>query len=138
MARLGKKQKWNAYKNYVKRYREKEASMQRRGMEMDSEMLSMNDYLWYRQNIIEERGLTININQTIVSEQQYAYGQSVARRLKSTAEKFDLDWEDLTITEIRKGDIDLTGINDALKEEHPDWSGRERASYISWEVFGSK
>lgn len=126
----------NAYKNYVKRYKEKQKSMRRRGMEMDDTMMSKKDYIVVRQAYIDE-GVTVNINQTIVSDQTYQYNQKTARKFKETAKKYDLDWKDKTITELRRGEVDVSGINNILKEEHPDWTGKQRQRWISYEVFGS-
>lgn len=127
----------NSYKNYVKRYKAKEAMLKKKGYKMASKMIkSKKMYKAVREAYIEE-GRTININQTIVADQAYEYSQKTARRFKATAEKFNLDWSDKTITQLRKGEIDVSSINDILKEEYPDWTGKDRAEYISYEVFGS-
>ena len=127
----------NSYKNYVKRYKAKEAMLKKKGYEMASKMIrSKKMYKAVREAYIEE-GRTININQTIVSDQAYEYSQKTARRFKATAEKFGLDWKDKSITELRKGGVDVSSINELLKEQYPDWTGRDRADYISHEVFGS-
>lgn len=127
----------NSYKNYVKRYKAKEAMLKKKGYNMASKMIkSKKMYKAVREAYIEE-GRTININQTIVADQAYEYSQETARRFKATAEKFNLDWSDKTITELRKGGVDVSSINERLKEEYPDWTGKDRADYISYEVFGS-
>lgn len=127
----------NAYINYKRRYRAKEKSMKRRGLEMADRMLNRAEYEMVRAEAVEE-GLTININQTIVSNQQYEYSQSIARQFKKVAQEFDLKWKDVTITQIRTGEIDVSGINNALKEQFPKMTGKQRQKWISYEVFGSE
>ena len=134
---LSKKQMHNAYINYKRRYRAKEKSMKRRGLEMADRMLNKAEYQMVRAELVSE-GVTININQTIVSNQQYEYSQSIARQFKKVAEEFDLKWKDVTITQIRTGEIDVSGINNALKEQFPEMTGKQRAKWISHEVFGSE
>ena len=134
---LGKKQMHNAYINYKRRYRAKEKSMKRRGLEMADRMLNRSDYELARAMAVAD-GITININQTIVSEQQYEYSQDVARRFKKVSEKYDLEWKDKTITQIRTGDVDVSGLNDMLKEQFPEMTGKQRAKWIGHEVFGSE
>ena len=127
----------NAYINYKRRYRAKEKSMKRRGLEMADRMLNRADYELARAMIVAD-GITININQTIVSEQQYEYSQDVARRFKRVSEKYNLEWKDKTITQIRTGDIDVSTMNDMLKEQFPEMTGKQRAKWIGHEVFGSE
>ena len=134
---LSKKQMNNAYINYKRRYRAKEKSMKRRGLEMADRMLNRSDYELARAMAVAD-GITININQTIVSEQQYEYSQDVARRFKKVSEKYDLEWKDKTITQIRTGDVDVSGLNDMLKEQFPEMTGKQRAKWIGHEVFGSE
>lgn len=140
-----------AYKNYVKRYKAKEAMLKKKGYEMASKMMKKRMYIAAREDKIYNEGITTNINQTLVSEQAYQYSQKTAQRLKRTAEKFDLVWKDKTITEIRKGKVDLSKLNNILKdmEENnpeqyqqlmdtlPDEVKRTRQGYISYYVFGS-
>ena len=47
------------------------------------------------------------------------------------------NWKNKTITQLRKGGIDVSEINTLLKDQHPEWTGKERQEYISYEVFGS-
>ena len=133
---LSKKQMHNAYINYKRRYRAKEKIMDRKGLKMASKMLNRSDYELARAMAVND-GVTININQTIVSKQQYEYSQDVARRFKRVSEEHDLEWKDFTITQIRKGAVDVSAINEMLKENYPDMTGKQRAKWISHEVFGS-
>ena len=134
---LSKKQMHNAYINYKRRYRAKAKSMKRRGLEMADRMLNRAEYEMVRAEIVSE-GITININQTIVSNQQYEYSQSIARQFKKVSEEYDLEWKNLTITQIRTGEIDVSGFNNMLKEKFPEMTGKQRAKWISHEVFGSE
>ena len=134
---LSKKQMHNAYINYKRRYRAKAKSMERRGLEMADRILNRAEYEMVRAEIVSE-GVTININQTIVSNQQYEYSQSIARQFKKVSEEYDLEWKNLTITQIRTGEIDVSGFNNMLKEKFPMMTGKERAKWISHEVFGSE
>ena len=127
----------NAYINYKRRYRAKEKSMKRRGLEMADRMLNRADYELARAMIVAD-GVEININQTIVSEQQYEYSQSVARRFKRVSQEYGLEWQDKTITQIRMGEVDVSGLNDMLKEQFPEMTGKQRAKWIGHEVFGSE
>ena len=127
----------NAYINYKRRYRAKEKSMKRRGLEMADRMLNRSDYELARAMMVAD-GVKININQTIVSEQQYEYSQSVARRFKRVSEEYNLEWKDKTITQIRMGEIDVSGLNNMLKEQFPEMTGKQRAKWIGHEVFGSE
>lgn len=125
-----------SYENYKKRYKAKQKSLRKRGYEMADTMLSKREYEMVKK-AYQEEGVKININQTIVSDQAYEYSQKTARRFKATAEKFNLDWKNKTIMELRKGNIDVSEINERLKEEFPEMTGIERQKYISYEVFGS-
>lgn len=127
----------NAYANYKKRYRAAKKQLKKKGYEMASDMMTKREYQRIR-DIYQREVTTININQTIVSDQKYEYSQKTARRFKATAEKFDLDWKDKSITQLRKGGVDVSEINEILKEEFPDWTGYQRQQYISYEVFGSE
>ena len=134
---LSKKQMHNAYINYKRRYRAKAKSMDRRHLQMADDMLTRKEYELARADALR-KGITININQTIVSRQQYEYSQDIARQFKRVATEFDLKWKEVTITELRTGKIDVSGINDALKEQFPEMTGKQRQQWISYEVFGSE
>ena len=134
---LSKKQMHNAYINYKRRYRAKAKSLERRGLKMADRILNRAEYEMVRAEIVSE-GVTININQTIVSNQQYEYSQSIARQFKKVSEEYDLEWKNLTITQIRTGEIDVSGFNNMLKEKFPEMTGKQRAKWISHEVFGSE
>lgn len=137
-----------AYKNYEKRYEAKQASLSRRGYQMADKKLTRKEYDMVRKAYVES-GVEQNINQTIVSDQAYEYSQKTARQMKSTAKKFNLEWKDKTITELRKGEIDVSGINNSLKEMSdqerealfdtlPADVKRTNQGYISWVIYASK
>lgn len=137
MAKKSTKRLDNSYTNYVKRYKAKQRMLRKKGFEMADTMLSKREYQMVKDAYIRQ-GRKTNINQTIVSDQAYEYSQKTARQFKKVAEEYDLSWKDLSITELRKGEIDVSAINDLLKEKYPDWSGTDRRDYISYEVFGSE
>lgn len=126
----------NAYANYVKRYEAKKAMLRKKGYEMADTKLTRREYEMVRRAYVNE-GRKTNINQTIVADQTYEYSQKTARQFKKVAKEFNLEWKNKTITELRKGEIDVSGINDLLKEQYPEWTGTQRQKYISYEVFGS-
>lgn len=126
-----------AYENYKKRYRKKKKMLKKKGYDMASEMMTKREYIRIR-DIYQREVTTTNINQTIVSDQTYEYSQKTARQFKKVAEEFNLDWKDKSITQLRKGEIDVSSINEMLKEKYPDWTGTQRQEYISYEVFGSE
>ena len=126
-----------AYANYKQRYKAKQTMLRKKGYEMADTMLTKREYKMNRDALIRE-GVTTNINQTLVSQQTYEYSQETARRFKKTAQEFNLEWKGKTITEIRKGAVDVSAINEYLKELHPLWTGKDRQIWISYEVFGSE
>ena len=141
----------NAYANYKKRYKEKQTSLRKRGYEMADTMLTRREYEMVRKAYVDN-GRKENINQTIVADQAYEYSQKTARQFKQVAEKFDLPWQDQGITELRKGTIDVSAMNNRLKEleendpeafealfaELPAAIKHTRQGFISYEVFGSE
>lgn len=137
MARKSTKRLDNSYTNYVKRYKAKRKMLHKKGFEMADTMLTKREYQMVKDAYIRA-GRKTNINQTIVSDQAYEYSQKTARQFKKVAEEYDLEWKDKSITELRKGEIDVSGINDMLKEMYPEWTGSDRRDYISYEVFGSE
>lgn len=137
-----------AYENYIKRYDVKKASLERRGYSMADKRLTKREYEMVRKAYTES-GVEKNINQTIVADQAYEYSQKTARQMKSTAKKFNLDWKTKTITELRKGEVDVSGINNSLKEMSdeerealfdtlPADVKRTNQGYISWVIYASK
>ena len=126
-----------AYENYKKRYKAKKKMLKKKGYEMASDMMTKRESLRIR-DIYQREVTTININQTIVADQAYEYSQKTARQFKRVAEEYDLEWKDKSITQLRKGEIDVSAINTLLKEIYPDWTGYDRQQYISYEVFGSE
>ena len=126
-----------AYANYKSRYKQKQKQLAKKGYNMVSRMLTKREYMFNRQAYVNE-GITTNINQTMVSEQAYEYSQKTARRFKKTAQEHNLKWKDKSIMDIMKGDINVSEINEWLKETYIDWTGMDRQKWISHEVFGSE
>ena len=126
-----------SYARYKELFKKAKRQIHRRGYKMaDERMLTRRDFKMARE-IIKDNGLKSNLTEKIVSEQKYEYSQKIARQFKKVAEEFDLEWKDVKITELRKAKIDVSKINDKLKEMYPKWTGYDRADYISHEVFGS-
>lgn len=135
-----------AYKNYVKRYKQKEAVMERHGTDMASGMMTYREYKMTRKAYVES-GVDININQTIVSDQQYEFSLRQARSLKEAAKEMDLSFKEESLIQIRGGGAvrneDLTEINNRMKElaeKYPNIyedfaTGRGRAAWIKENIF---
>ena len=143
---LSKKRLQNAYKNYVKRYNEKSAIMKRHGTTMASDKMTYREYKMTRKAYVEA-GQEININQTIVSDQQYEFSMGQARSLREAARELDLSFAKDNIIQIRRGGVvrneDLTEINNRLKELadkfpgiYDDFAtGTGRANWIKENIF---
>lgn len=141
---LSDKQMRAAYRNYMYRYETQEAKMIRRGERMNDEMLSFGSYKATRRAFVEDlqsKGKrVININQSIVSEQQYEFSRTQARGIRDIAESYDIEpLKGQSILSLRSGQAirneDLSLINNALKEQHPDWTGSQRARFITDNIF---
>jgi len=141
---LSKKQMYNAYRNYLSRYVKQEAKMIRRGTSMHDDKLTYSEYKMVRRAKVEElkaAGRPVwNINQTIVSEQQYEFSMSQAKGIREASAKLGVDLGEQSLMEIRGGrDIrneDLSLINNALKDKYPELSGVGRAKWIKDNIFG--
>ena len=141
---LSKKQMYNAYRNYLSRYVKQEDKMIRKGTAMHDDKLTYNEYKMVRRAKVEqlrEAGRpVININQTIVSEQQYEFSMAQAHGLREAGRELGLDFQTESLMKLRGGrDIrneDLSLINSALKEKYPDLSGVGRAQWIKDNIFG--
>ena len=135
-----------SYKNYVKRYKEKQAIMKRRGLTMASDMMTYREYKANRALYVDS-GVTQNINQTMVADQQYEFSIGQARSLKEKAKELDLSFAKDTLASIRRGsnvrNEDLIEINNRLKElasKFPDTysqflTGTGRAEWIKENIF---
>ena len=141
---LSPKQMRAAYRNYMYRYEVQEQKMLRRGQRMNDEMMTFGSYKATRRAYVEDlqsRGKrVININQSIVSDQQYEFSRLQARGIKDIAESYGIEsLKDQSILRLRSGQSirneDLSLINNALREQHPDWTGAQRARFITDNVF---
>lgn len=134
---------WKSYQNYLERYMRQKEKMENRGTSMyDPRPMSFDDYCAARDALIES-GQEININQTLVSHQQYEFTYQQGRALRDTARELGLEIGDENLMVLRGGgDIrneDLSLINNKLKELYPEMTGIERAKYITDNIFfGSK
>ena len=141
---LSKKQMYNAYQNYLSRYTRQADKMIRRGTYMHDDKLTYSEYKMVRRAKIEqmkdEGKRLININQTIVSEQQYEFSMAQAKGLRSAGQELGLGFADESLMKLRGGrdlrNEDLSLINSALKEKYPELSGIQRAEWIKENIFG--
>lgn len=138
--KLSQKQQWRSYKNYLSRYTAKKEIMEKHGTSMyDTRPMTFDDYLAARDALVES-GRKININQTLVSRQQYEFTQEQGRALRNVGQELGLEFGREDMVNLRGGgDIrmeDLTLINNRLKELYPNMSGIERGQYITHYVFG--
>ena len=131
------KRSTTSYRDYVKKYRAMEERLDKKGLKPESALMNKKLYQEVKRDM-KENGVTTNINRTIVQEQSFQYSYKTARRWRETARDLDLDWQDISITQLRSGDIDLSGMNDILKITEPTWTGKQRQKYISYNVFGSE
>ena len=164
--RLSEKTWENYYDAYIDAYYRKQERIEMRGQHMFEGILSFEDYKMTRQALINE-GYSQNVNRTIIQQQASYMGYSEAKNLLSVGEEYDLDFayktnkkgervlktaremmmtrpEDLGLWDLQEelGDEEsmseiLTSINDMLKRAHPTWNGKQRAGWISHEVYGS-
>jgi hypothetical protein len=143
---LSKKQMNNAYRNYLERYNRQKEKMIRKGTYMHDDILTYEEYKATRRAFIEEQKAknpdkkVININQSIVSAQQYEFSMEQAKGLREAGKDLGLDLSEESLMKLRGGrDIrneDLSLINNALKEKYPALSGIERSKWITEHVFG--
>lgn len=142
---LSKKQMERAYKNYQDRYEAQAQKMRNKGLAMhDKRELTFSEYKMTRRAFVDELRAAgrpiININQTIVSKQQYEFSMEQARGIREAGSKLGLDLQSQSLVSIRGGrkvrNEDLSLINNALKEEYPQLSGVERAQWIKENIFG--
>lgn len=144
---LSKKQMYNAYRNYISRYTKQKEKMIRKGTYMyDSHMMNYEEYKAVRKAYVDEQKAknpgekVININQTLVSKQQYEFSREQAIGIREAGKELGLDFEEETLMKIRGGrDIrneDLSLINNALKDKYPALTGTERSQWITDHIFG--
>lgn len=127
------------YRNYVKRFKEKVRSMDKRNIAIsDPYLMNFEEYVVARKNLIVTYGKKENINQTLVSRQVYKYDREIAQRLKKAAEEYDLSWKGAKIRELREGQgVDLSEFNEKLKLTIGDKGfGAQRAKEIKNYAFG--
>lgn len=135
-----------SYRNYVKRYKEKEVIMKKRGLTMASDKMTYREYKMTREAYKNE-GYTTNINQTIVSDQQYEFSQGQARALKEAAKEMSLSFRNESIAKIRRGSTErnalLKELNENMKElaeRYPNIyeefaTGSNRAQWFKDNIF---
>lgn len=136
-----------AYETYNKMYKAKQASLRKQGYEMFLPKFNKREYLANRQAYVD-MGVKNNINQTIVSEQAYKYKMNEARGFRKVAKELDLSQQNLSIADLRRADLDLSELNNKLKElttneynelfnDLPEEVKHSNQGFISYMVFGS-
>lgn len=124
------------YEAYKKLYKEKKKQLKKKGFAMADTMLNKKEWHMVWESYKEENPR--NVNRRIVTEQSYEYSDKFAKNLKRIAKEKGLDeYKGLSYTQIRKGAVDISKMNEELKSLFPDWTGAMRAAYFSHEVFGS-
>ena len=139
---LSERRQLKSYQNYVDRYIAKEALMERHGTAMyDPRPMDFDEWAKMRDTLIEE-GHEINLNQTIVSRQQYEFTREQGQALKKVGKDLGLNIGSENLINLRGGGTirneDLSLVNNKLKELYPNWTGVQRADWISENIYGSK
>lgn len=153
------------YYSYVRMYEKKKQQLAKRGEMMFEELLDEDSYRRERTIMIQE-GVEQNVNRTMVQGQATYMDYSGAKRLLEIAKDYDLDFAktvtddgeerwlspremmrmdpgELGLMDVRQQvdedvfDQIVSEINEKLKQAHPTWNGRQRAAWISHEVYGS-
>ena len=125
----------SAFAKYRRAYLKREQMMKKRGLEMYSRILSYNEFV---ANIraLREEGYT-NATARLLSEQQYKFSYKVSLAIKRTGTELGMEWAETTLTRIRTGqDVNLSEINEFLREIYPEWNSYQRRDWIREEFFG--
>lgn len=132
-----KRKRTKGYANYLEQYAKQRNKLESKGNVMASEVLTEAE--WKQQVEMRKLEGQKNINREIVRAQSYQYSLQTARRFRKTIKEHNLtDYSKLSVEDIRTGKFDLTYLNETLKNEFPDFTGADRAAWISYEVFGSE
>ena len=128
------------YNRYLRNYRQKRKKLEDKGLTpYDSIEYSYQEYFTLKKSL-QEDGYD-NIQRNLIQKQLYKYSyETVMAMRKAAREKNRDDILELSVEQFRTGedfDLDfLSDINEALKEEHPEWTGKGRAKWIRKEWFG--
>ena len=128
------------YNKYLRIYREKRKKLEDKGLTpYDQIEYSYQEYFTLKKSLQED--CYDNIQRTLIQKQLYKYSyETVMAMRKSARENNRNEILDLSVGQLRTGDdfdLDfLSDINEALKEEHPEWTGKDRAKWIRREWFG--
>lgn len=131
------------YKSYVRQYKAKAKQLAKKGLTMIDVKLTKREFIFNYQMEKRDHPNNTNIIRDIVDSQAYMFKQSVAAAMRRAIDEAPENsklatYKNKTLLELRNAGIDLSALNDALKEQHPDWSGSQRSEYISYEVFKSE
>ena len=131
-----------AYQRYVREYKDIEAKQLAKGYTMESPMIQSEARFKGVYKAYKRTDSKINVVNTLIKEQTYAYDYRTARTFAKTIRSQNrkgkmTEYKDITMNDIRAGRFDVSYLNDALKEENPGWTGTQRQEWISQFVFGS-
>ena len=122
------------YNRYLRNYRQKRKKLEDKGLTpYDSIEYSYQEYFTLKKSL-QEDGYD-NIQRNLIQKQLYKYSyETVMAMRKAAREKNRDDILELSVEQFRTGedfDLDfLSYINEALKEEHPEWKGKGRSKWL--------
>lgn len=128
------------YYRYLRTFKKKRTALENRGVTpYDSVALTYTQYFAAKGAMLETKGAS-NIQRNIIQKQLYKFSYNSSVLLRQAAKKYDANFKDLSLADIRTGkEFDLSflsDINNELKREFPKMTGKERASWIRREWFG--
>ena len=127
------------YNRYKRNFRAKRAKLEEKGLTpYDSLELSYQEY-FAQKKMLRDEGET-NTQRRIIQDQLYKYSYKSTVALKKAMQERGMEEGNWSLARIRSGeDFDLSflsDINEQLKKDHPNWTGKQRMEYIQREWFG--
>lgn len=127
------------YNKYKREYQKHAQRLQKKGLSPYGEKIfNFNEYFMFKEATIAKMGgkdKAQNVQRKIIQKQIYQFSHKQAILFKRNPE-----FEGLSLEQIRTGNgftlEFLSGINEDLKNIHPNWTGKQRAAYIRREWFG--
>lgn len=140
------------YDDYLRRYNKAQEVNAKRGHDMMDKKMSFTKYKIEREELIAERKELVaegkiknigNVNQYMVSEQQFATSRQTAKAAQKWAKEEGLDVKIDRYTDIRDF-TENSDVRDALRTRYkelkalyPEYSTQDLGRIISVEVYGS-
>ena len=127
------------YNRYSKNFEAKVSKLEKKGLTpYDSLKLTYQEY-FAQKSLLQAENET-NIQRKIIQEQIYKYSYKSTVALKKSMKERGMEEANLSLMQIRTGyEFDmsfLSDVNEELKKQFPNMTGKERAAYISKEWFG--